>query len=231
MARTSITHSSGRPPAGLLAEYITIVEVIAEFNVTLDAYGKALANALAGQLAASLKSNPNHDERGRFAGGGAASALSDVQRDPQVTSPDAQSKVDGYVARLPKEALAESSLREVWVYDNPEDAQGKIDEIVGDREDATGARGVYDRSTGTMVSTLWISEDSEESGRNFYHEFAHTLEDRITSPGWEKAWHEWSDYGQDEGFAEAFSSYMVDDRTDFAEAHPASATMFAEWGW
>jgi len=68
---------------------------------------------------------------------------------------------------------------------------------------------------------LYIDEDQGsgadqfedgESGRNFYHEFAHSLDSIITSGYWQDPWMEWRGDSQDEDFAEAFSEYMVEKR-------------------
>ncbi len=194
--------------------------------------------------------NPDQprDDRGRWESGGnsdltrhdtASDALAHVNYDPTTTGPDIQQKIDRFVANLPVEALKESSLRSVVACDNPEDASEAIGNFlnkIGSDEDPQGAVGVFDRSTGTLITSVWDSESLSENGRNFYHEFAHSLGDRIVSDEWEKAFPEWSTHGQDEGFAEAFSSYMVakNDReamSDLVYNKPLTVAMFHSWGW
>jgi hypothetical protein len=222
-------------------------------SVKLKAYAKdappervfdvatAMADAWSESDHPRVESGPHGGEFGKGGGnseggGSAESALRHVKIDRSVTSPEAQEKINRYLSNIPKEFISESSIRSASIYDNPEDAEEAIQELVGDREDARGARGVYDRKTGTLISSLWISEDSGESGRNFYHEFAHSLEDRIVSEGWESAFHEWSEYGQDEGFAEAFAERLVassegeESLKNFAEHYPVSDKIFSGWG-
>lgn len=183
-----------------------------------------------------MKANPYRDAEGKFSSKDKASDPYDaITWDPEVTSPDVVDKVKDYMAAIPADLRKMSSARKVEVYDNPEDAEARIGELFdqyGISEESYGARGVYMRDQGHLVSSLWIQEDRDESGRNFYHEFAHTLEPLITSAKWEEAFPEWSEHGQDEGFAEAFSEYMVQHRSgdteSYKEAYPQSHAMFSK---
>lgn len=163
-----------------------------------------------------------------------------VKVDSEVTNlAHAQSEVQEYMSHIPEDIQHLSTLREMEVYSNPMDAEERIAELVP-WEDTEGARGMYDRDARRGVSSLWVSEDMSESGRNFYHEYAHSLDSLIVSDGWEKAWGEWK-YGQDESFAEAFAEWMVMKRgssasdfalscKEFGEYWPITKEVFEQWG-
>jgi hypothetical protein len=81
---------------------------------------------------------------------------------------------------------------------------------------------------------LWVNEDiGGYSGRNFYHEYGHSLDPFIVSQGWEDAWPEWEG-NQDEAFADAFAEYMVgllsedpDEKDWYKEYRPQSYKFFS----
>lgn len=161
-----------------------------------------------------------------------------VKVDPEVTNLEhAQGEVQAYMSYIPNDIQHLSTLKEMEIYSDPTDAKERIVELVP-WEDTEGARGMYNRDTGKGVSSLWVSEDMSESGRSFYHEYAHSLDLLIVSDGWEKAWGEWK-YGQDESFAEAFSEWMVMRRgtsdfalsyEEFGERWPITKGVFEQWG-
>jgi len=163
-----------------------------------------------------------------------------VKVDPEVTNlEEAQAEIENYAEYIPQELLAMSEMKSLVVYSDPLDASEEIMRRYpgeSDGMDPGSILGVYDRGRAKAIVSLWISEDSADSGRNFYHEFAHSLGAQITSGGWEGAWHEWSEYGQDEGFALAFAEKMVINRTEpgdkawFAEKYPATDRWFRELG-
>lgn len=165
---------------------------------------------------------------------------------------DAKKMISDYLSYIPSNIQRESSCRSVEVFENPEDATTKLNELEpGGIESDELARGAYNRENGHMVVSLYYSEDAflevpklsrgqeAYSGRNFYHEFAHSLENRITSDGWERCWGEWG-FNQDEGFAEAFSSFMVSKRVErlgnkeemqwFKRNYPETTDLFKSWG-
>ena len=202
-----------------------------------------------------IESEHPRDESGKFgsgAGGGGGSsgatvkpkqalpkAFQKIKINPRNTDPEAIEKTNGYIRSIPEHLLHESSAKEIRIFDNPEDASREVEKLIkkyGDDFPEDGVNGAYVRGPGILVASLWSSVDSSESGRNFYHEFAHSLEGKIQGDEWEKAWHEWSDNGQDEGFAEAFAEYMVSAKDgkealdDYEYAHPKSYAMFQSWG-
>ena len=146
-----------------------------------------------------------------------------IKRDPEVTSPDAVAKIRSYMDILPLSLVPDSSFHTVEVYDDMTAACDRITELTNNSPEAEYSRGMYDRNAGKAVVSLYIDEDTSEfpgnehhpageSGRNFYHEFAHSLDRIITSSAWQDAWMEWEGNSQDEDFAEAFSEYMVEKR-------------------
>lgn len=161
-------------------------------------------------------------------------------------------EIKDYMQEIPDHIQKESSIRSLEVFENPEDATERINQLEpGGLEEYEYARGAYNRDTGKAVVSLYYSDDTfleapglssrmggAYSGRNFYHEFAHSLENKITSSSWEKAWHEWN-YDQDEGFANAFSSYMVSKRVSrlgnteemdyFKKTYPETIKVFQAW--
>ena len=140
--------------------------------------------------------------------------LTDMVWDDQTTNGEfARQEIGKYMDTIPDSISKFSGMRHLIVSDNVEDVypwlQKTMPEELGAIPADAEVRGVYDRSTGTAIVSLYSWEYAEGYvGGNFYHEYAHSLEPLITSDGWERAWGEW-DYSQDEGFAEAFSEYMV----------------------
>jgi hypothetical protein len=193
-----------------------------------------------------LKHMPGRHDQQKHAG---SRARFSVNVDPVTTNEQfAAGQMQKYLEHIPEHIQAESSMKSLEIYENPEDAAARIGELEGIYdEDLEYIRGAYDRDSGNAIVSLYMSEDQYVeglgeydgySGRNFYHEFAHSLEDRITSDDWERAWGEW-DYRQDEGFADAFSGYMVakrslaggssDEMDWFTTNRPVTTEVFKEW--
>lgn len=179
-----------------------------------------------------------HDQQthaGGRRGKSTSTALSDrtTITDPQLTNEEeAKAYVADWERSIPAHVKAESSLQSIVAFDRPEDASAHITTQyhVGDDELANG---VYDRSLKRAVISQYDLDDHEYSGRNFYHEFGHSLEGRIESPAWSRN-REWADrLGADEGFAHAFADFMVSKRggylDEFRMQYPDTHRLFTEW--
>lgn len=212
-----------------------------------------LASLFAVLKGGARSGNFGHSGRQGERGGSAPSNFtSNISVDPVTTNEeDALKQIKDYLSHIPSRIQSESSIRSLEVFENPEDATDRINELEpGGIEEDEIARGAYNRETGKAVVSLYYADDryleasgidSQKlaySGRNFYHEFAHSLENKITSGKWEKAWGEW-EYSQDEGFSNAFASYMVskrlsnlgypDEMKSFQDNYPVTHEVFKEW--
>lgn len=200
--------------------------------------------------------NYRHAGRKGKRGGSSTTSVnftSNIIVDSETTNEEfALSEIKSYLKNIPEHIQRESSIRSLEVFENPEDASFRIRELEpGGLEVNELARGAFNRSNGKAVVSLYYSDDqyldvpgkesfmAAYSGRNFYHEFAHSLENKITSDEWERAWGEHG-YNQDEGFADAFASYMVakdikakgnsDDMDYFEKNNPITTEVFKGWG-
>jgi hypothetical protein len=170
-------------------------------------------------------------------------------RDPEVTSPDVVQRVDKLIDDIPEGALRSIEARTIKSYDNKEDADEEIRKRYPDEYNESSemmANGSYDRDSRHAIVSMWSSEDASESGRNLYHELAHSMTARIEDGKWESvAQKEWQSHGSDEGFATAFSDFTIarrntklgaeqgiEDMKWFSDNHPETAKLFTEtWGW
>ena len=166
---------------------------------------------------------------------GASAKQSEILRtnmvwDDQVTNGEfARKEIESYMSEIPDAIADQSEMRELIVCENPEECYGWLEKIAPHEAAAIDPEtelviGTFDRESGTAIASLWISDDMGYSGRNFYHEYGHSLGNLITSDGWERAWGEW-DYNQDEGFANAFAEFMVAKRS----ADPGEMDWFKEY--
>jgi len=199
------------------------------------------------------KFNSCHDNLGQFCSGGSG-FINKVSVDTETTNEEfAKQQINDYLTDIPESIQKESSIKTLEVFENPEDATYRMQELHGkwiiDEDELI--RGAYDRDTRKAIVSLYYADDAylevsgmdssdlAYSGRNFYHEFAHSLENKITSNSWGSAWHEW-DLDQDEGFATAFASYMVGKRLarlgskeelkNFKTNYPKTTEVFRKWG-
>lgn len=133
-----------------------------------------------------------------------------LSEDEYTNHTDAQQQLTSHLQTIPSNVMHLSNLQTVIAYDNPEDADAFIQVRYTDeyKESSGIAQGVFNRETGEAVISFWDSDNSKNTGRNFFHEFAHSTNLSV-SKGWEGAWDEWPLHGQDEGFSEAFADWMV----------------------
>ena len=150
----------------------------------------------------------------------------------------AQQEIQRYMQAMPERFARLSSMRSlrveedsayIWDYLN----ERRPDEAVAIDTSQEELLGFYDRDNGHAAVSLWNMEDHGYSGRNFYHEYGHSLDPFIVSDGWQDAWDEWEG-GQDEAFADAFAEYMValystdsDEMDWYKEYRPKSYKFFS----
>jgi hypothetical protein len=169
---------------------------------------------------------------------------------------------------IPDSFWYESKLRNVHVCTDSHSAnvyiRGKFPGDYGLLDKDNVVEGFYDPDTMSAVVNLYESCDDYDngdgnSGRNFYHEFAHSIQSSQSKYDndwlYSDAYNEWSVdltgwSGESERFAEAFSEYMVakyyyeklknkgrfflgNDETYMEELRrmrPKTVALFEEWG-
>ncbi len=150
-----------------------------------------------------------------------------------INSEDAVKTIDQVQRNIPASMLKEGGIERIEMFDNPEDASKRAKEILGDEvSDEEIARGFFDRKSGLLVCSVYSPDDNAATGRNIYHEFAHSLESYINSDEWQETYHEWN-LDPDESFAEAFSEFMVSKQAsnleEFKEKYPETYQLFDQW--
>lgn len=167
--------------------------------------------------------------------------LKTMQWDSELTNEEeARNRIAQYMDQIPDSVALQSSLKQVYVAEDVEDIGDRLRKVAPEEayvlDEGEVVNGFYNRETGAAAVTMWSSMDMDYSGRNFFHEYAHSLEGIITSNAWEKAWFEWPG-GQDEGFADAFAEWMTgklagdtETRDWFREYRPETSEMFVDMG-
>ena len=129
---------------------------------------------------AGFDPNQPRDEIGRWTDAGRAAweaaGLITFSRDEEVTSEKSLHLVEDAYAKIPESERAKSAAISVLVFDNPEDvyAEATRNGIDPEIDPEFGViRGYYDFDKKQIVCSVW--DGYENSPRNFYHEFAHSI--------------------------------------------------------
>lgn len=180
-----------------------------------------------------VEGNPYHEPAGTSVGGrfarkpgGAGDVISiqtpagvlRVTHDSGVAYEDAESNISEWSKNIPEHIWRESRLQSVHLMEDP----GEVNHHLREKHPTEYSHlseddvvvGMYD-GNGNAVVSRWCDLDmygggDGNSGRNFYHEFAHsTTYDGGIDWMLSRAHNEWNSDSVSERFAVAFSDYMV----------------------